>query len=245
MKRLLAMILTVTVIFTLTACGSSVSNDSAKAPANEIKEETDNAQDNAQDNVTASDETTSAEASEAAENSEAAEASEEAAAETEEEAPKRATQTYTITASDDTAEVTFDFIKDDNITVKEEWGTKNRTLIEDESNLSSVEVLLIHDRVAGPNITKEEEDFYDENYHDYAKVEKGGFSGWEVYEGDFGYQIELIISDADDEGNGYALKIQVMKALAGMKDDMHFEIDEFVPSADFQDLFDTIKLNVK
>ena len=41
------------------------------------------------------------------------------------------------------------------------------------------------------------------------------------------------------------LKIQVMKALAGMKDDMHFEIDEFVPSADFQDLFDTIKLNVK
>ena len=30
-----------------------------------------------------------------------------------------------------------------------------------------------------------------------------------------------------------------------MKDDMHFEVEEFVSSDDFQDIFDTIKLTVK
>jgi hypothetical protein len=57
--------------------------------------------------------------------------------------------------------------------------------------------------------------------------------------------VELIISEADDNGKGYAILFEVQKALAGMKDDMHFEIEEFVPSDDFQDIFDTIELSMK
>ncbi len=72
-----------------------------------------------------------------------------------------------------------------------------------------MKVSLVHDRLAGPNVTKNEDDFYDEEYHDYSKVEKGGFSGWEIYKSDYGYQVELIISEADDNGKGYAILFEV------------------------------------
>lgn len=235
MKRIAAMILTAGMIFTMTACGNSSAEAPAETPAQEeVKAEETQAEE------------TMAEAVE--QEKPQAEAENEAEAEPEEpeeEKPKKETTTYTIPAYDDTAEVAFDFVKDDKYTVKEGWGSQNMTLFKDESNLSTMKVTLVHDRMAGPNITKEEDDFYDEDFHDYSKVEKGGFSGWEVYEKDYGYRIELAISDADDEGKGYAILFEVQKALAGMKDDMHFEVEEFVSSDDFQDIFDTIKLTVK
>ncbi|MCR4787096.1 MAG: hypothetical protein K5888_00775 [Lachnospiraceae bacterium] len=82
---------------------------------------------------------------------------------------RKETDTYTITAYDESAEVRFDFVKDDKYKISE---NNNKLTFTDESNKSTMEVSLIHDRLKGPNITKTEEDFYDEAYHDFNEVEE-------------------------------------------------------------------------
>ena len=167
---------------------------------------------------------------------EEAEATEE---ETTEAEPAKEVQTYTVTSKDETGEMTFDFVKDDKYTQAD--AMVSGIEITDSSNYSVIEARLYHDSVFSSTITKEEDDFYADKYHDYKQVTYGSYSGWEVYTESSEYEISLVLNDKDADNKVYAADFKVIKSNM-MDDGMEFDINEFVASEDFQNLLNSIQL---
>lgn len=112
------------------------------------------------------------------------------------------------------------------------------------SNYSMIEVQLVRNYRYSSIITKKEEDFYSDYYHDYKQVKVGNYEGWSIYKTTellTDYQMNLILTSEDQENKVYALIIKVTQSPL-QKDPNSFNTTDFVNSDDFQHLLNTISV---
>lgn len=151
------------------------------------------------------------------------------------------TQKYSVLSPDKTGELVFEFAKD--LPYAESKGLPGSFVLKSSENYSEIKARLVHDYANSATITKEEKDFYSDKYHDYQKVTYGDYKGWCIYNGEYSYEISLILTEPTEEDHKvYAANIEVRKSPV-MKDDMTFDVKEFVESEDFQHLLNSIKFN--
>ncbi|WP_295153803.1 hypothetical protein [uncultured Ruminococcus sp.] len=216
-RKLLASILALTMVLAMTACGESGtggSSSAAESSAAETKTEGSQAEDSQAEDDQA--EVSQAEESQADESSEP-------------ETPAIETETYTVKKSDGTA-ASFEWVKSDLYTVKEDDTGSGTTIIYGESD-ATIKIMLKYDFPKQSAITMQETDFYGD-HHDYAKITVADRDGWEVYNGTNEYECEFIISDPDEEGKVYALWVNVNRSSL-CSEDMMFEMTDFANSEEF------------
>ena len=149
---------------------------------------------------------------------------------------------YTIKSANEKGELTFKLAKDLNYEPDSNLGSTYR--INSKDNMSNINVHIAYDYITSATITKKEKDFYSEKYHDFQEVTVGDYKGWSIYYGESEYQIGLVLTDKDKDNKVYGATIIVRKSPV-MKEDMHFDVKEFVESEDFKQMLNSIKFTVK
>ena len=150
-------------------------------------------------------------------------------------------ETYTIEESDGAGTLTFEFAKDLGFEATE---STNRVEFEHTESGADLTVFFVHDYKTRSNITKEADDFYSEDYHDYAQVEKAGHSGWEIWETTElvnNYEVNLVLADSNEENKVYAVDITVEPS--PMDSEHLFDTKSFVESEDFAHLIESMKVD--
>ena len=148
---------------------------------------------------------------------------------------------YSVESLNGMARVSFEFAKD--LGYNPVVGS-NTARLRHPSNYSMVELTLIHNYRGSSSITKKEDDFYSDYYHDYKTVKIGNYEGWSIVKSTStitDYEINLVLTSEDAENKVYAVDIKVTQSpLQKNKED--FDTMNFVNSDDFQHMLETIKL---
>ena len=151
--------------------------------------------------------------------------------------------TYNIKTKDETADISFEFMKDEKYETT--TGVGGSFVLKNKDNYAEIKISALHDSALSATITKEAKDFYSDKYHDYQKVTVGSYNGWSIYEGESKYETNLMLTEKEAKTNKvYAIDIQVIKSPL-MPQDQTFDVKAFVESKDFQHLLESIKINVK
>ena len=154
----------------------------------------------------------------------------------------KAVETYKIEDVDGAGTLTFEFATKE-LGFEAEEGT-NRVEFEHTDSGADVTVRFVYDYENSSNVTKDADDFYSEDYHDYAKVEKAGHSGWEIWETTElvnDYEVCLVLGESEEDGKVYAVDIMVEPS--PMDSDHIFDTKTFVESEDFAHMIETMKVD--
>jgi uncharacterized lipoprotein YehR (DUF1307 family) len=150
----------------------------------------------------------------------------------------KSVKTYTVQDNNKTATVSFEFTDDRIFDVDKNNGILTIT---NKENQSKIIMEVLHDTVYSNRISKEERDFIGKSARDYKKINIGKYNGWSIYIGDTQYEMTLILTDPEGtSGLVYAINIVVKKSLS-MRENVTFDVKEFVESDDFGHILDTLK----
>ena len=148
---------------------------------------------------------------------------------------------YTTLSRNESGEVSFEIAKDLPYEVSK--GLANTFVLKSTENYSEIQVTAYYDYKTSSTITKTEKSFYSDKYHDFQNVKVGDFEGWSIYNGEYSYEIEFIVTEPDESNKVYAVDVQVIKSPV-MKENMTFNVKDFVESDDFQHLLNSIEFNL-
>ena len=152
------------------------------------------------------------------------------------------TETYSVESLNGKAKASFEFAKDSGYSFEQK---DNNGTFKNSENLSSVELRLVYDYKNSSTITKTEDSFYDESYHDYQKVTIAGYEGWSIIKTTSlmtKYETNLVLTEPDADNKVYALDITVNQS--PLNAGQSFNTEEFYNSDDFQHLLNSIKVEV-
>lgn len=160
----------------------------------------------------------------------------------EQRAYNKSVKTHSIQDASKTGTVSFEFTDERIFDVDKSNGILTIT---NKENQSKVIMEVLHDTVYSNRISKDERDFMGRSARDYKKVNIGKYSGWSIYIGDNQYETTLILTEPEGtSGLVYALNIVVKKSLS-MRENVTFDVKNFVESDDFQHILDTIKFEMQ
>lgn len=148
---------------------------------------------------------------------------------------------YTVKSANDKGELTFKLAKDLNYEPESKSGVTFRLTSKD--NLSDISVHIAYDYETSATITKKEKDFYSDKYHDFKEITVGEHKGWSIYYGESQYEMGLVLTDRDADNKVYGVTINVRKSPV-MKENMSFDVKEFVESEDFKQMLQSMKITV-
>ena len=150
-------------------------------------------------------------------------------------------ETYYIKHSNLDKLISFEFMKSDDYTVIE---TNGSIRFINNLNNSKIELYYLYDYPVNKTITKEKKDFTLKSYNNFKKYKKKYYGGWSIYQtNDFvtNYEINLILTEPDQNDKVYAVYIKVIDSPIKI-DEYPFDTKEFVEKADFKHLIDTLKI---
>ncbi len=153
----------------------------------------------------------------------------------------KAVETYKIEDEDGAGTLTFEFAAKE---LGFEADEGSYVAFEHTGSGADVKVYFEHDYPTSSDITKEADDFYSEDYHDYAKVEKFGHSGWEIWKTTElvnDYEICLVLGNSNEDGKVYGVDIMVEPS--PMDSEHIFDTKTFVESEDFAHMIETMKVD--
>ena len=148
---------------------------------------------------------------------------------------------YTVKSANDKGELTFKLAKDLNYEPESKSGVTFRLTSKD--NMSDISVHIAYDYETSATITKKEKDFYSDKYHDFKEVTVGEHKGWSIYYGESQYEMGLVLTDRDADNKVYGITINVRKSPV-MKENMSFDVKEFVESEDFKQMLQSMNITV-